>query len=36
MLPQDRRKDFTTFVKTHKIKWNKPDRLILLVDFLKD
>ena len=36
MLPPDRRKDFTAFVKANKIRWNRPDRLILLVDFLKD
>lgn len=34
MLPEDRREAFKSFVKKNRIKWDRPDRLILLVDFL--
>lgn len=33
-LPKERRKEFRNFIKDHKIKWNDPQKLILLVEFL--
>lgn len=35
-LPDDRRDAFKSFLRNNKIKWDNPDRLILLVDFLAD
>lgn len=34
MLPEDRKSAFKSFVKENRIKWDDPQKLILLVDFL--
>ncbi|MDR0865400.1 MAG: hypothetical protein LBO74_10790 [Candidatus Symbiothrix sp.] len=35
-LPDNKRDAFKKFIKQNKIKWNHPDSLIALLDFLKD
>lgn len=35
-LPTDRLEDFKKFVKANKIKWKKPNSLLMLVDFLSE
>lgn len=34
MLPSERIEEFKSFVKANKIKWKKPEKLALLIDFL--
>jgi hypothetical protein len=36
MLDGDNKKEYKDFIKEKKIKWNKPESLMLLVEFLKD
>ncbi|GHT49341.1 hypothetical protein FACS189440_14910 [Bacteroidia bacterium] len=35
-LPENKRNAFKQFIKQNKIKWNKPESLIALLEFLKD